>query len=400
MVPEPASSSVPSATSKALSEVPPYPFIELERKAAAWRRGNERAVNLSMGDPDLPPPAAVVRAAEEALRAPSSHRYPTSRGEAPLRESIARWMKVRFGVKVDPATEVAVLLGSKEGIAALPRALLDPGDSVLVPDPGYPPYGRSAHLAHLRSRTFPLQEERGWLPNLEELPRDGKLLFLNYPNNPTGGTASLEDLRASVDAARDRRFWLAFDNAYSEVTYGEYRAPSILELPGAMERCVEFHSFSKTFGLAGWRIGFAVGNAQVLASLVKLKSQGDSGASRPVQTAATAALDLYHGPDRPPEVEVSVREYGRRLSHLSSGLKALGWDAPAPRGSLYLWQKAPKGGSGAEFASWLLSEHGILVTPGASFGSRGASFVRWAVTAPPHEIDTVLERLNRGPTHP
>ncbi len=384
------------ASSRVVAEVPPYPFAELERKAAKWKRGEQRAVNLSIGDPDLPPPASVLEAARAAVGAPGAHRYPSSRGEAELRGAIAKWMRLRFGVTVDADKEVAVLLGSKEGIGALPHALVDPGEIVLVPDPGYPPYTRGTHLAYAKVHTFPLSEEHQWLPSWDAIPTGGRLMFLNYPNNPTGGTATLEDVRPAVDLARDRGLWLAYDNAYSEVTYGEHRAPSILQAPGAIEHAVEFHSFSKTFGMAGWRIGFAVGNAEVLASLVKLKSQVDSGASRPIQIAAAAALGLYTGAQRPPPVEATVQEYGRRLRRLAQGLHDLGYEVRAPEGSLYLWQRAPSG-DGAAFADRLLSEHGILVTPGSAFGPAGAAYVRWAVTAPYESIEQVLSRLAAAP---
>lgn len=383
-------------SSRIVAEVPPYPFAELERKAAAWKRGEQRAINLSMGDPDLPPPPSVVRAAAEALGREGSHRYPSSRGDAVLREAIARWMEHRFQVKVDPEREVVVLLGSKEGIGGLPHALVDPGETVLVPDPGYPPYTRGTKLAYANVGSFPLSADRGWLPEWDRIPSGGRLLFLNYPNNPTGGTARLEEVRPAVDLARDQDLWLAYDNAYSEVTFAEERAPSILEVPGAIEHAVEFHSFSKTFGMAGWRIGFAVGNRDVVASMVKYKSQVDSGAAHHVQWAAAAALDLYRGPQRPPEVERSVKEYGRRLRRLAEGLRALGYEVPTPQGSLYLWQRAPSG-DGNSFADRLLSEQGILVTPGSAFGPAGLPYVRWAATTSLDNIEALLGRLELSP---
>ncbi|MDE1835042.1 MAG: aminotransferase class I/II-fold pyridoxal phosphate-dependent enzyme [Euryarchaeota archaeon] len=398
MSPGTASSPRPTRrpSSRVVQEVPPYPFAELERKAAAWSRGKERAINLSIGDPDLPPPPTVVEAARKALVAEGSHRYPTSRGDRVLLEAIARWMERRFDVKVDPEKEVAVLLGSKEGIGGLPHVLADPGEAVLVPDPGYPPYTRGTRLAHAEVQSFPLLPSRGWLPDWDSVPTEGRLMFLNYPNNPTGGTATLDQVRPAVDIARDRGMWLAYDNAYSEVTFEGFSAPSILQVPGAIDHAIEFHSFSKTFGMAGWRIGFAVGNREVLASLVKYKSQNDSGAARPIQAAAAAALDLYRSAARPPEVERSVDEYGRRLRRLSEGLRALGYDVTRPRGSLYLWQHAPLG-DGSAWADELLAKHGILVTPGAAFGPSGTAYVRWAVTVPFGQIEETLRRLSRAP---
>ena len=384
--------------SRLLSTVPPYPFAELERAAKGWHRDGRGVLDFSIGDPDLPPPAAVRDAAQAALAAPDGHRYSTSRGEPDLREAIARWMRRRFGVILDPDSEIAVLLGSKEGLTAFPRAVLDPGDGLLVPDPGYPAYRGAALLGPFRPCPVPLRPERGYRLDPTDLPREGRLLYANYPHNPTGAVADRAALQELADAAADRDLWVAYDNAYSEVTFDSTRAPSFLEFPGARARTVEFHSLSKTFGLAGWRIGFAVGDSDLLAPLVQLKSQVDSGAPRPLQRAAVAALELYRGADRPPEVQRSVDEYGRRMACLVNGLRERGYPVELPGGTLYLWQRAPDG-DGAAFAHRLLTEHGLLVTPGSAFGAGGAPFVRWSVTRPLEVIEEAVRRLPPAPSY-
>lgn len=382
--------------SPALSAVPPYPFAELEEGAARRRRAGREVLNFGIGDPDLPPPTWLVESAQHALADPFGQGYSTSRGEEALREAIARWMLVRFGVRVDPQSEVVVLVGSKEGLVGLPRALLGPGEGVGVPDPGYPVYTAATVLAGGRAVRLPLDRESGYLPNWDAFPHGPRLVYLNYPNNPTGRTVDVPALREAVDRARDQRFLLAYDNAYSEMAYGGSPAPSVLEVPDASHVAVEFHSFSKTFGVAGWRLGFAVGNAEAIRLLTRLKSQGDSGAATPLQRAAAEALGRYQGREPPVEVRSSIEEYRRRLERLSAGLTGLGFSAPMPEGGLYLWQEVERG-EGARFARQLLEETGIAVTPGAAFGSSGAGNVRWAATRPGAEIDRALTLLRSRP---
>jgi LL-diaminopimelate aminotransferase len=320
--------------SAAVRALPVYPFASLEARAEERRRRGERLLPFHLGDPDLPPPPSVRQAMIRAVRDPGTYRYSTSRGEASLRAAIARWMRTRFGVSLDPDREVVVLLGSKEGLASLPRAWLDPGEEGAVPDPGYPAYRAALALAGAPVQPLPLDPSGDWRPQWDRLAGKPRLLYLNYPNNPTGATADLATLREAVDQARDRGALLAYDNAYSEITYADAPAPSLLEAPGGREVGVEFHSLSKTFGVPGWRIGFAVGNATALAALVKLKAQADSGATLPIQRAAEAALELYRSRERPPEVERSVQEYGRRLRRMRRYLaegSTSGTGSPAAR---------------------------------------------------------------------
>ena len=382
--------------SPALDAVPPYPFAELERQAERLRTDGQEVLNFGIGDPDLPPPAWLVESAQREIAAPRASRYSTSRGEPEFREAIAAWMQGRFGVRADMDREIAVLIGSKEGLASMPRALCRPGDTVGVPDPGYPAYRAAVRLALAEPALLPLRAEQGYRPDWDRLRGGTRLVYLNYPNNPTGRVASLSDLAEAVDRARDGGFLIAYDNAYSEVTFGSHPAPSILEVPGGAEVAVEFHSLSKTFGVAGWRLGFAVGNADALDLLVKLKSQSDSGACTPLQRAAATALARYRGRDPPVEVARSVAEYGRRLRSLSDGLTKLDMRAPMPEGGLYLWQEVGDEG-GERFAARLLGSSGIAVTPGSGFGGSGKGYVRWAATRPMVEVERALARLATGP---
>jgi LL-diaminopimelate aminotransferase len=380
-----------TGASKALERLPQYPFRELEEKASHYS-GGRRLLRFAIGDPDLGPPKALVHALGEALADPAAHRYSSSNGEETLRTAIAEWMLRRFRVRVDPEREVCVLVGSKEGLAGLPRAILNPGDRVAVPDPGYPAYGNSARLGRLRIIDLPLRSRAGWIPDWDQLPWNAQLIYLNYPNNPTGAVAGLEDLRTGVHIARDTGARIAFDNAYSEITFGPDRAPSILEIPRARDITVEFHSFSKTLGIPGWRLGFAVGNEEMVGALVKLKSHHDSGAATPLQRAAVAGLALYGKGGWAPDVLRSVEEYGRRLKLLADGLRGLGWEVEPPKGTLYLWHRAP-GGDGGVFADRLLSRAGVLVTPGGAFGHLGRPYIRWAATAPHADIAEALDRI-------
>lgn len=386
-----------TGASRLLARLPPYPFAELERKARSVPSEGPRVLRFAIGDPDIPPPESVVAAAERALRSAGGHRYSSSRGEDGLRAAFAQWMQRRFGVQLDADREVVVLLGSKEGLAVLPRALLDPGERVGVPDPGYPAYANAALLARARPVPLRLEAERGWKPDWARLPKELRLLYLNYPNNPTGAVATLDELRPAVELARAGRFLIAYDNAYSEITFGDRPAPSILQIEGAREVAVEFHSLSKTLGVAGWRIGFAVGQPEALAALTSLKSHADSGAALPLQRAAEEALALYGSTGWPEEVRRAVRTYGERLTVLAEGLVGLGFQVPPPTATLYLWHRARRE-SGEELALRWLETRRILVTPGGAFGRRGRPYVRWSATASLEEIREALGRLGaEGP---
>ncbi len=382
-----------------LRRIPPYPFEALERKARAADRGGVRVLRFAIGEPDLPPPRALLRAFRSSAARASDHRYSSSQGDSELREAIARFLRLRFGVTADPDQEVAVLLGSKEGLTLMPRLLDTRHRPVALPDPGYPAYASAVGLAGARPARWPLDADRGYAPDWDRLPKGARLVYLNYPNNPTGQVADRLRLREAVEEARDRGFCLAYDNAYSEISFGDRPAPSIWEIPGAREVAVEFHSFSKTFGIPGWRLGFALGPRRLIAAMVRYKSQVDSGPALPLQKAAIAGLALYRGPTRPPEIERRVEVYRKRAVQLCRGLGRLGYPVAPPKGGLYVWHRA-RLRTGAEEAERWLTRFGVLVTPGAAFGPAGAPFVRWSVTRPAPEISDALIRLGGPPMRP
>lgn len=377
--------------SELLSSLPPYPFAELERRAEMLRSNGVEIIDLSVGDPDLPPPEEVLRALSVAALDPRQHRYSSSRGEGFLREAVSRWYHVRFGVKVDPSSEVCITWGSKDGLANVLRAIADPGDKVLVPDPGYPVYGTgAARLARCRPVELVLERARGFLPDLSSMGGCGaKLMFLNYPNNPTGATATREFLKEVVDFAMDEGCIICYDNAYSELSFAGIQ-PSILQIPDALECAVEVHSLSKTFSMPGDRIGFMVGNRTVIESLVKLKSQVDSGCPVYIQSAAACALSMYESPNPPSPVENNIRSYRERMERAVKGLSELGFPCQPAKATFYLWLDLGKDTS--RFVDDLLRA-GVLVTPGKAFGRSGSSFIRLALTRPAVDIQRAVARI-------
>jgi LL-diaminopimelate aminotransferase len=347
---------------------------------------------LDMGDPDLPPPIEIVEALCQAAGSAGQHRYPGYRGTPALREAIAGYYQRRFGVSLSPESEVTPLLGSKEGIVNLALASLDPGDLVLVPDPGYAPYARGAALAGAESYPFPLLPDRGFLPDLEALPRDvanrAVLMWLNYPNNPTGATADLAFFSEAVEFARYHDLLLCHDAPYCDVGYDGYRAPSLLQVPGALEVAVEFNSLSKTYNMPGWRLGMAVGNGKALDSLAQVKSNVDSGIFRPLQEAAIQALSVD-----PAWISGRNAVYQERLDLVLEGLEVAGLAASRPRATLYVWARVPSGWKSEAFALALLEETGVALAPGPFFGSAGEGYVRVSVTASTALIRQAMERL-------
>lgn len=382
-----------TAPARRLTALPPYPFAELEARAAAARARGEDVVDLSIGDPDLPTPPAVVEAVRDAIRRPELKGYSSSRGERFFREAIAEWYHGRFGVDLDPDREVCVLLGSKEGLANLARAFVDPGSSVLCPDPGYPVYAAGATaLCDGTPVAAPLEApEFRFDPDLLETP-GLRLAYLNYPSNPTGAVTTRTELAAIVERARARGILLAHDLAYSELAFEPGGAPSILEAEGAKECAIEFHSLSKTFSMTGYRLGFAVGRADAVAALARVKSQIDSGAPKFLQWAGAEALGLYQGARPPREVRVAAETYRRRLARLVRGLSERGLPVRMPAATFYLWHPAP--GGGRAFAERLAAAN-VFVTPGGAFGATGGSYVRWAATQSEERIGTALERIDR-----
>lgn len=375
-------------------DLPPYLFAELDlKKAAAQARGVE-VISFGIGDPDQPTPAPIVKALKKAVDNPRHHQYPSYEGMPEFRAAVAQWYDRRFGVALDPNAEVVSLIGSKEGIAHLPLVYVNPGDIVLVPCPGYPVYSIGTLFASGQSYLMPLLKENNFLPDYAQIPtalaRKAKLLWLNYPNNPTGATATREFFAATVAFAREYDLIVCHDAAYTEVHYGGEPPPSFLETPGAREVGVEFHSLSKTFNMTGWRIGFAAGNREVIAGLGCIKTNIDSGIFQAIQEAGVVALG---GPTD--EMEKTNALYRRRRDLLVKGLRELGWDPPVPTATFYLWIPCPAGLGSAEVAGRLLDEAGVMVTPGVGFGKYGEGYIRMTLCVGEKKIEAALERMRQ-----
>jgi LL-diaminopimelate aminotransferase len=375
-----------------MARIPPYLFAEIDRKVAAKRAAGVDVITLDIGDPDLPTPDFVVDTAVAALRDPANHRYPSYYGLRSLREAVAAWYARRFGVELDPDAEVLPLIGSKEGIAHLPIALVDPGEVVLAPDPGYPVYVTGAVMADAEPYRLPLREERGFLPDLAAIPgevaRRARILWLNYPNNPTGAVAGDDFFREAIDFCREHDVVLAHDAPYTEIAYDGYRAPSVLQYPGAREVAVEFHSLSKTYDMTGWRVGMCAGNGEVVRLLGQVKTNVDSGVFQAVQLAAIAAMT------EPPEALADRNAVlRRRMVLVRDALAAIGIDVPLPRATFYLWARVPAGFDSIGFAARVLDEVGVNITPGVGFGPSGEGYFRVSVTAPDARIEEACERL-------
>ncbi len=381
--------------SQRISELPPYLFAEIDRRVEEKKRQGVEVINFGIGDPDLPTPPHIVEALCEEAAKPEHHRYPSYRGTQRFREAASAWVARRFGVSVDPEREVLALIGSKEGIAHFPLAVLDPGDLALVPDPAYPVYLSSTLFCGGVAVKMPLREERGFLPDLAAVPEDvwrkARLMFLNYPNNPTAAVADLAFFEEALGYAGRYDLIIAHDLAYSEMTFDGYTAPSLLEVPGARERTVEFHSLSKTFNMTGWRVGFAVGGAEVIAAFAKVKENIDSGVFGAIQMAAVSALE---GPQEC--VQRNRETYRKRRDILIEGLRSLGWEVAVPRATLYVWMKTPPPYDSHGFTTELLDKTAVVVAPGSAYGSHGEGYVRFSLTLEDRELLEGVDRLKRA----
>jgi LL-diaminopimelate aminotransferase len=376
-----------------MSRIPPYLFAEIDKKVAAKRAAGVDVIALDIGDPDTPTPEHIVAAAREALPHVENQRYASYFGMPALRRAVAGWYQRRFGVDLDPDTEILPTLGSKDGISHLPFALVDPGDVVLVPSPGYPVYLTGTVMADGEPYIMPLSAANNWLPDFDSIPaavaERARILWLNYPNNPTAATAPVEFYEKALAFCRTYGITLCHDFPYSEVTYRGYRAPSVLELPGAKDVAIEFHSLSKTFNMTGWRIGMAVGNADVVKLLGQVKTNVDSGIFPVIQHAGIAALEG-------PEDDTLNAVYEARQSRTLAVLRELGWkDAKAPDATFYLWLLVPDGYTSVSFASKVLDDAGVNVTPGNGFGEHGEGYFRVSLTVPDARLDEALERLRK-----
>jgi len=380
--------------SKKLQALPPYLFLEIDKAKRKARAEGRDIIDLGIGDPDQPTPQYIIDALYRAALDPVNHRYALDQGMPILRRSIASWYSKRFGVTLNPDTEILPLIGSKEGIAHFSLAFLNQGDYSLVPDPCYPPYKGGTILAGGNVSLMPLLDSNSFLPDLQKIPKrvikKARIMFLNYPNNPTGATASKDFYRQAISFAKKHRIIIVSDIAYSEMSYEGYRPPSMLEIAGAKDLVVEFHSLSKTYNMTGWRVGWACGNQKLVSALGKVKSNIDSGIFSAVQIAAVSALE---GPDK--HIKNMNAIYQERRDLLVGGLQSLGWQARNPKAAFYVWIKTPKKYNSIEFAALLLDKADIVATPGIGFGRYGEGYIRMALTVPCERIKEALERLKK-----
>ena len=375
-----------------LGKLAAYPFVEISRIIAEKRAAGEDVVTFGIGDPDIPTPSHIIDRLITASWDLPNHRYPESDGLPAMRKAIATWYERRFGVELDPDKEVLPLIGAKEGIGHAAFCYLDPGDIALVPDPAYPVYGVGTMFAGAESYKMPLTEENGWLPDLDAIPAEvadrAKVMWLNYPNNPTGAVAGRDYFEKVIDFARRHDIGVLHDAAYSEVVFDRYRTVSFLELPNARELGIEFHSLSKCFNMTGWRVGMAVGNADMIKALFQIKANLDSGIPQAIQEMAMEAL---LGPQDPIQENNDI--YQRRRDKVIEVLKRIGFRVIPPQASLYVWARVPDGFTSAEFAQRLLEETAIVVTPGSSYGQYGEGYIRLSLTTPDEQVDKGVERL-------
>lgn len=375
-----------------LDNAPPYLFVEIEANIKKAREKGIDVINLGIGDPDLPTPDFVVDKMAEAIRNPEYHAYPEYSGSIEYLEAVARYYKRRFGVKLDPETEIVALLGSKEGIAHIFFALVNDCDFTLVPDPQYPVYKLATALTGGVPYEMPLLKENDYLPDLSIIPREvakrSKILFVNYPNNPTGAVAGLDFYQKVVDYGIENDIVVCNDNAYSEFTYDGVVAPSILQAKGAMETAVEFHSLSKSYNMTGWRIGYAVGSREIISKLKKMKENIDSGVFTAVQIAGIEALDKGDG-----FIKEMLGVYRRRRDIAVAELTKSGFEFDAPRGAFYLWVRVPRGYTSKEFTSVLLEKAGVVVAPGSGYGSCGEGYIRISLTINENRLKEAFERM-------
>ena len=375
-----------------LGKLAPYPFVEISRIIAEKRAAGADVVTFGIGDPDIPTPQPIIDRLLDASQDPPTHRYPETDGLPEVRRAIAHWYEQRFGVQLDPDKEVLPLIGAKEGIGHAAFCFLDPGDVALIPDPAYPVYGVGTMFAGAESHIMPLYERNGWLPELDAIPGPvadaAKLMWLNYPNNPTSAVATHEDLAAAVAYCREKDIALLHDAAYSEVGYEGYRATSCMQVDGAKDVSLEFHSLSKTYNMTGWRIGMAVGNAEMIRALFQIKANLDSGIPQAIQQMAIEALTGSQDC-----VDSNVEIYQRRRDRVIKALRTLGLTVDVPRASLYIWARVPEGFTSAELAARLLEETDIVVTPGSSYGQYGEGYIRLSLTTPDEQVEKGCQRL-------
>jgi LL-diaminopimelate aminotransferase len=377
-----------------INSLPPYLFATIdEAKAAVMAKGVD-VIDLGVGDPDMPTPEHIVESMCEAVRDPATHRYPSYTGMIEFREAVANWCKDTRGLELDAATETLTLIGSKEGVAHIPLAFVNPGDVALIPDPGYPVYKIGTQFAGGEPHIMPLLEENGFLPDFDAIPADklakAKLMFLNYPNNPTSATADVKFFKEVVEFAKNNDITVVHDNAYSEMVYDDYTAPSFLSVDGAMDVGMELYSMSKTYNMTGWRLAFAVGNKDLITGFGKVKSNIDSGAFDAVQRAGITAVSSSQ------QCVTDMNSiYQKRRDALLKGLRGIGLDAKAPKATFYMWVPTPDGYDSMGFSKLLLEESGIVATPGVGFGEYGEGYIRFALTQSVERIEEAVARMDK-----
>ena len=375
-----------------INTLPPYLFKEIDRQKEEVKKRGIDIIDLGVGDPDMPTPGHIIEALNKAAHDPANHKYPSYTGMGGFNEAVARWYKRRFNVTVDPGKEVVTLIGSKEGIAHISLAFINPWDAALVTSPGYPVYDIGVKFAGGQTYFMSLLKENNFLPDLEAVPADvvkkAKIMFLNYPNNPTSAVADGQFFKKVVSFAEENSIIVCHDAAYTELAFDGYRPESFLETKGAADVGIEFHSLSKTYNMTGWRIGFAVGRTEVIQALGQVKSNIDSGAFQAVQIAGIAALEEDQNCVR----EMNV-EYTKRRDILVNGLISVGLSVAKPKATFYTWIEAPHGYTSAEFASHLLLKAGIVATPGNGFGQEGEGYVRMTLTVGQERLKEAVDRI-------
>ena len=382
-------------TAERIRLLPKYLFAEIDKKVKEAQQRGIDVIKLGIGDPDSPTPDYIIRRMQEEVANPANHNYPPDEGVQDFKEAVADYYQRRHGVELDPESEVMPLIGSKEGIAHISFCFTDPGDVNLVPDPGYPVYGIGTLFAGGETYEMPLLEENGFLPDLKNIPaeiaRQAKLLFLNYPNNPTGAVATPDFFEAAASFARENELLVCHDAAYSELAFDDYRPSSFLETAGGKDVCIEFGSLSKTFNMTGWRIGYAVGNARAVEALYRFKTNIDSGLFKAVQYAG---LEAFTNPQMEPFLKELREKYQRRRDIVVQALQEAGWPLQVPRATFYVWAPVPRNFfTSEEFVSYLLEKTGLVVTPGRGFGRHGEGYFRIALTVDEERLQEAMKRL-------
>ncbi len=380
-------------TSNNLKKLPPYLFAEIDAKKQELRKKGVDLIDLSIGDPDLPTPKHIIDAICEGAHDPNNHRYPSYNGSQEFREAAAIYLKNTKNVVADPDKEILTLIGSKEGIAHIIFACTNPGDVVLVPSPGYPVYTSASIIAGCEVFEMPLRKDNDFMPDLKAIPKDklkkAKLIFINYPNNPTSATATDEFYKEVVEFSIKNNLILCHDAAYIDIAYDGYRSPSILEFDGARDVAIEFHSLSKTYNMTGWRVGFAAGNKDILSALGKIKTNVDSSATAAVQHGGAVALESSQDC-----VKEACKVYQKRRDVLINGLNGKGWKIEPPKATFYVWAEIPEKTDSRTFAAKIMEKTGVVITPGVGFGIAGEGFVRFSLSYPTARIEEAVQRIS------